>query len=73
MEEQTTTMKEIRNEWSSLELKLIEIENKLEDNGLIENKFYIWRRPRIFNLIGHSRMQSIMLTIGSVSRGDAQY
>ena len=33
-----------------MEPKLIEMAHKLEDNGLIENKDYIWLKSRISNL-----------------------
>ena len=49
-EEQLTIRKDIRKEWSSMEPKLIEMAHKLEDNGLIENKDYIWLKSRISNL-----------------------
>ena len=49
-EEQLAIRKEIRKEWSSMEPKLIEMAHKLEDNGLIENKDYIWLKSRISNL-----------------------
>ncbi len=49
-EEQLAISKEIRKEWSSMEPKLIEMAHKLEDNGLIENKDYIWLKSRISNL-----------------------
>lgn len=52
-EEQTVIRKEIRKEWSSMEPKLIEMAHKLEDNGLIENKDYIWLKSRISNLSKH--------------------
>ena len=52
-EEQTAIRKEIKKEWSSMEPKLIEMAHKLEDNGLIENKDYIWLKGRISNLSKH--------------------
>ena len=52
-EEQLAISKEIRKEWSSMEPKLIEMAHKLEDNGLIENKDYIWLKSRISNLSKH--------------------
>ena len=52
-EEQTAIRKEIRKDWSSMEPKLIEMAHKLEDNGLIENKDYIWLKSRISNLSKH--------------------
>ena len=52
-EEQTAIRKEIRKDWSSMEPKLIEIAHKLEDNGLIEDKDYIWLKSKISNLIKH--------------------
>ena len=52
-EEQTAIRKEIRKEWGSMEPKLIEMAHKLEDNGLIENKDYIWLKGRISNLSKH--------------------
>ena len=58
--------KGIRKEWSSMEPKLIEMAHKLEDNGLIENKYYIWLKERISNGYEHSYLQLLMLTIYSV-------
>ena len=52
-EEQIAIRKEIRKDWSSMEPKLIEMVHKLEDNGLIENKDYIWLKYRISNLSKH--------------------
>lgn len=52
-EEQQVIRKEIRKEWSSMEPKLIEMAHKLEDDGLIENKDYIWLKSRISNLSKH--------------------
>ena len=52
-EEQVAIRKEIRKEWSSMEPKLIEMAHKFEDNGLIENKDYIWLKSRISNLSNH--------------------
>ena len=49
-EEQIAIRKEIRKDWGSMEPKLIEMAHKLEDNGLIENKDYIWLKGRISNL-----------------------
>lgn len=53
IEEQTTIRNEIRKDWSSMEPRLIEMVHKLEDNGLIENKDYIWLKSRISNLSKH--------------------
>jgi len=52
-EEQQAVRKEIRKEWGSMEPRLIEMAHKLEDNGLIENKDYIWLKSRISNLSKH--------------------
>ena len=52
-EEQLVIRKEIRKKWSTMEPKLIEMAHKLEDNGLIENKDYIWLKSRISNLSKH--------------------
>ena len=52
-EEQTAIRKEIRKEWGSMEPKLIEMAHKLENNGLIENRDYIWLKSRISNLSKH--------------------
>ena len=52
-EEQLAIRKEIRKEWSAMEPKLIEMVHKLEDNGLIENKDYIWLKGSISNLSNH--------------------
>ena len=49
-EKQLTIRREIRKEWGSIEPKLNEMAHKLEDNGLIENKDYIWLKGRITNL-----------------------
>ena len=52
-EEQTAIRKEIRKDWGQMEPRLIEMAHKLEDNGLIENKDYIWLKGRISNLSKH--------------------
>ncbi|QRF75977.1 hypothetical protein Thermo_01487 [Thermoplasmatales archaeon] len=52
-EEQQAVRKEIRKEWGSMEPKLIEMTHKLEDNGLIENKDFLWIKTRISNLSRH--------------------
>ena len=52
-EEQIVIRKEIRKDWGSMEPQLIEMAHKLEDNGLIENKDYLWIKTRISNLSKH--------------------
>lgn len=49
-EEQQAIRKGIRKDWVQMERKLIVMAHKLEDNGLIENKDYIWLKSRISNL-----------------------
>jgi hypothetical protein len=46
-EEHQAIRREIRKDWSYIEPKLIDMTHKLEDNGLIENKDYIWLKSRI--------------------------
>ena len=52
-EKQLAIRKEIRKEWSTIEPKLIDMAHKLEDNGLIGNRDYIWLKSRISNLSKH--------------------
>ena len=52
-EAQLAIRKEIRKDWGQMEPRLIELAHKLEDNGLIENKDYIWLKGRISNLSKH--------------------
>lgn len=49
-EKEIAMRKEFRKEWSEIEPKLVEMAHKSEDNGLIENKDYIWLKSRISNL-----------------------
>jgi predicted transcriptional regulator len=52
--DQPATCKEMRNELSAVDPRLIEMMYKLEDNGLIQNNEYIGLGLRIPNLCRHS-------------------
>ena len=50
---ETEEQQAIRKDWGQMEPKLIEMAHKLEVNGLIENKDYIWLKSKISNLSKH--------------------